>query len=69
MSKVSKLITKNGTYSTTPSAKFISMPDYSKGEGHYKYIPKTKDNLQAIIKLKGKADVYVEGKTKRFIWW
>ena len=68
--KVSSLIVKGGTYSTTPNSKYISMPDYNKGEGCYKYIPKTQANMDAIAKLKGKPDVYEDKRSgKRFIWW
>ncbi len=69
-SRVSREIVKGGTYSTTAKSKYISMPDYSKGEGHYKYIPKTEANLRAIVKLKGKPDVYDDKRSgKRLIWW
>lgn len=69
-SRVSREIVKGGTYSTTPKSKYISMPDYDKGEGHYKYIPKTQANLKAIVALKGKPDVYDDKRSgKRLIWW
>ncbi len=69
-SRASREIVKGGTYSTTSKSKYISMPDYSKGEGHYKYIPKTQANMRAIVKIKGKPDVYDDKRGgKRLIWW
>ncbi|MCM1043269.1 MAG: hypothetical protein NC350_03555 [Corallococcus sp.] len=69
-SRVSKLIVKGGTYSTTAKSKYISTPDYDKGEGFSKYIPKTQANLREIVKLKGKPDVYEDKRFgKRLIWW
>lgn len=66
----SGLINRMGTYSTTPKSKFISTLDEKKGEGHYKYIPKTKENMEALVKLKGKPEVFDDKRGgKRLIWW
>lgn len=69
-SKVSSLIRKESVYSTTSSSKYVSTPDWNKGEyGYYKYIPKTKENMEALIKIKGKPEVYDDKRYgKRFIW-
>ncbi len=68
--KVSSLINKFDTYSTTKNSKYISMAVYKNGKESSKYIPKTKENLRALVKAKGKADVYDDKRYgKRFIWW
>ncbi len=65
--KVSGLITRGGTYSTTPKSKFISMQD---DKGGSKYIPKTKENLDALKRLKGKGELFNDKRFgKRIIWW
>jgi hypothetical protein len=70
MKKASSLINKFGTYSTTKDGKFISMQIFKNGKEASKYIPKTKENLKALAKLKGKAEVYDDKRFgKRFIWW
>lgn len=51
--KYSSLISKDGTYSTTRNSKFISTEDFARGEGHYKYIPKTKEKYESTYKVKG----------------
>ena len=38
--------------------------------GKPKYIPKTKANMQALVRVKGKPDVYSDKRYgKRCIWW
>ena len=50
----------------SPNAKNISYQDgFKNGKPVYKYIPNTKENRDALNKLKGKPDVY----GKRKIWW
>lgn len=68
--KASSLINKFDTYSTTKNSKFISMQVFKNGKETSKYIPKTKENLKALAKLKGKANIYEDKRYgKRFIWW
>lgn len=65
--RVSSLISRGGTYSTTSRSKYISMDTDT---GKPKYIPKTKENMQALVRAKGKPDVYSDKKYgKRCIWW
>lgn len=65
--RVSSLISRGGTYSTTSLSKYISMDTDT---GKPKYIPKTKENMQALVRAKGKPDVYSDKKYgKRCIWW
>ena len=68
--KPSSLIKKGNIFSVTTGSKFISVGSYEK-EGEYKYIPRTKENMKAIVKLSGKPDIYEnkKGKGKRYIWW
>ena len=64
----SSLISRRGTYSTTSKSKYISMADDT-GKP-CKYIPKTKENMQALVRAKGKPDVYSDKRYgKRCIWW
>ena len=68
--KASSLIRPGYVFSTSSRAKTIGIGKPS-AERPEKYIPKTQENLRAIMQLSGKPDVY-DGNSKKgkfFIWW
>lgn len=66
------IISDEYSYSTTPKSKSISVGAYDTKTGGaktIKYLPKTKENLKAIMRVSGKPDVFSDKKYgKRLIW-
>lgn len=55
------IISDEYSYSTTPKSKSISVGAYDPKTGGaktIKYLPKTKENLKAIMRVSGKPDVF-----------
>ena len=68
VAKPSKTITKEKLFSYKRGGKNITVSHYdSKGNIVHRYIPNTKVNRDAILKLRGKADIY-DKRANRLIW-
>lgn len=68
--KASSLIRPGFIFSTSSKSKTIGI-GRADSDCPEKYIPKTQENLRAIMKLRGKPDVY-DGNSKKgkmLIWW
>ena len=68
---VSSLIRPGFVFTTSPKAKYIGVGRLE-DKSPSRYIPKTKENLRAIMGICGKPDVYDDKRKpggKLFIWW